>query len=136
MDAGRQRAAPHIKTYIRYHKDSETIDWALFTSANISVQAWGKAGNTAGDIQIASWEIGVMVWPELLSDDPGARMIGTFKTDMPCVDDDGGDNGANPTLVGLRMPYNLPLRRYGANEVPWVATAKYSEPDRKGKKWT
>ncbi|KXJ85808.1 tyrosyl-DNA phosphodiesterase [Microdochium bolleyi] len=136
-DAGRQRAAPHIKTYIRYHKDSNTIDWALLTSANISKQAWGEAGNAAGDIRIASWEIGVMVWPELLTDDPAAKMVGSFTTDTPSQDDVVQDDNdkATSTIVGLRIPYNLPLRRYGAVEVPWVATASYAEPDWLGKTW-
>ncbi|KAI0010015.1 phospholipase D/nuclease [Xylariaceae sp. FL0662B] len=127
-DAGRKRAAPHIKTYIRYGEKS--IDWALLTSANISKQAWGEAANGTAQVRIASWEIGVLVWPELLSD--GAKMVGTFMTDMPAEDDVDGDQ----PLVGLRIPYNLPLQRYGNNEVPWVATASYNEPDWMGRVWS
>ncbi|CAJ2514129.1 Uu.00g022480.m01.CDS01 [Anthostomella pinea] len=131
-DAGRQRGAPHIKTYIRYGENS-TIDWALLTSANISKQAWGEATNKAGEVRIASWEIGVLVWPELLTDDPRARMVGTFKTDIPVKDDFDGES--ETPLVGLRIPYSLPLQRYGNAEVPWVATASYTEPDWKGGVW-
>ncbi|KND93243.1 putative tyrosyl-DNA phosphodiesterase [Tolypocladium ophioglossoides CBS 100239] len=40
LDGGRQRAAPHIKTYMRYN-DKKTVDWAMLTSANLSKQAWG-----------------------------------------------------------------------------------------------
>ncbi|RBR16791.1 hypothetical protein FVER53590_06135 [Fusarium verticillioides] len=78
-ESGRKRAAPHIKTYIRSNKSS--IDWGLLTSANISKQAWGEAARPTGEIRIASWEIGVLVWPELIEQD--SIMIGTFKTDMP-----------------------------------------------------
>ncbi|KAI0132463.1 tyrosyl-DNA phosphodiesterase [Xylariales sp. AK1849] len=147
-DAGRQRAAPHVKTYIRYTSRS-TIDWALLTSANISKQAWGEASTASHEFRVASWEIGVLVWPELLADnDKGAKMVGTFKTDVPSPADiqgtggDVGNNGDNDddrkaagTIVGLRIPYNLPLQKYGPNEKPWVATAEYKEPDWTGRTW-
>ncbi|KAI1379553.1 phospholipase D/nuclease [Hypoxylon crocopeplum] len=127
QDGGRKRAAPHIKTYIR-HNENKTIDWALLTSANISKQAWGEAAN-AGQLRIASWEIGVLVWPELFADK--ARMVSTFMTDMPAKEDLGGD----APLVGFRIPYSLPLQKYGSGEVPWVASASYDEPDRNGCVW-
>ncbi|KAI0533606.1 tyrosyl-DNA phosphodiesterase [Xylaria digitata] len=130
-DAGRKRAAPHIKTYIRYGEKS--IDWALLTSANISKQAWGEATNRAGEVRIASWELGVLVWPELLTGDAGAKMVGTFKTDEPkCENDNSGDSSS---IIGLRIPYDLPLQKYGNSETPWVATMSYTEPDWLGRVW-
>ncbi|KAI3332224.1 tyrosyl-DNA phosphodiesterase [Xylariaceae sp. AK1471] len=130
-DAGRKRAAPHIKTYIRYGEKS--IDWALLTSANVSKQAWGEATNKAGEVRIASWEIGVLVWPELLAGDTEAKMVGTFKTDRSMKEDDV-DDGDSP-VVGLRIPYSLPLQKYGSSEVPWVATTSYMELDWMGQVW-
>ncbi|KAL7628010.1 hypothetical protein AAE478_002206 [Parahypoxylon ruwenzoriense] len=127
-DGGRKRAAPHIKTYIRYGAD-KSIDWALLTSANISKQAWGEAAGAGGQIRIASWEIGVLVWPELYADK--AKMVGTFMKDTPDTEELEGDG----PLVGLRIPYSLPLQRYGDTEVPWVATANYNEPDWLGRSW-
>jgi len=86
MEAGRRRAAPHIKTYVRFCDASKTqIDWALVTSANISKQAWGEACNTSGEIRICSYELGVLVWPELWGEN--AKMVPAFKQDMPLVDD-------------------------------------------------
>ncbi|KAI1470364.1 phospholipase D/nuclease [Daldinia caldariorum] len=126
-DAGRNRAAPHIKTYIRYN-EKKSIDWALLTSANLSKQAWGEAAN-AGEMRISSWEMGVLVWPELFAQ--GAKMVPTLKTDMPSKDDLEGDE----PLVGLRIPYSLPLQKYANDEGPWVATAKYTEPDCMGQTW-
>lgn len=127
QEAGRKRAAPHIKTYIRYGEKS--IEWALTTSANLSKQAWGEAVNaTTGEVRIASWEIGVLVWPSLFAED--AKMVGTFQNDTP---DGKGDE--DRSVVGLRIPYNLPLQSYGADEKPWVATASYHEPDWKGQMW-
>ncbi|KAI0098127.1 phospholipase D/nuclease [Hypoxylon sp. NC0597] len=127
-DGGRKRAAPHIKTYIRYN-ENKSIDWALLTSANISKQAWGEATNGSGQIRIASWEIGVLVWPGLF--DGKAKMVGTFMKDTPTKEDLEGDE----PLVGLRIPYSLPLQRYGESEVPWVATARYTVPDWTGRVW-
>ena len=64
----RQRAAPHVKTYIRF-ADTDSmneIQWALVTSANLSTQAWGSAVASNGEVRVQSYEIGVLVWPELL----------------------------------------------------------------------
>ncbi|KAI0426780.1 tyrosyl-DNA phosphodiesterase [Xylaria sp. FL1042] len=130
-DSGRKLAAPHIKTYIRY--GDKSIDWALLTSANLSKQAWGDATNKAGEVRIASWEIGVLVWPELLTGDSKATMIPTFKTDDPSGGDAEGDE--NAPVVGLRVPYDLPLQKYGDSEMPWVGTMSYEEPDRNGGFW-
>lgn len=97
--------------------------------------------NGAGEIRIASWEIGVLVWPSLFAEN--AKMVGTFHKDLPDNSDgsstgkeDEMETGNNGPVVGLRIPYNLPLQTYGAEEKPWVATASYAEPDWKGQLWT
>ncbi|GFP53224.1 tyrosyl-DNA phosphodiesterase 1 [Trichoderma asperellum] len=114
-DSGRNRAAPHVKTYIRFNQNN-TIDWAMLTSANISKQAWGDTLKlTTGEVRIASWEVGVLVWPGLLCED--------------------GVMAQRP-IVGLHMPYSMPLQAYGKHEVPWAATAAHPEPDWKGFMWT
>ncbi|KAM0563287.1 hypothetical protein ACHAPJ_001005 [Fusarium lateritium] len=131
QDGGRKRAAPHIKTYIRSNKSS--IDWGLLTSANISKQAWGEAARPTGEMRIASWEIGVLVWPELL--ETNSTMVGTFKTDVPeIVQSQGQEKGDQPT-IGLRIPYNTPLQRYASDEVPWVASMPHRELDWAGRSW-
>jgi tyrosyl-DNA phosphodiesterase-1 len=82
LDAGRKLAAPHIKTYIRFadcKKDS--IDWMLVTSANLSKQAWGEATGKGGHVRICSYEIGVMIWPQLYG--KNAKMVPSFKSDTP-----------------------------------------------------
>lgn len=128
--SGRQRAAPHIKTYIRYGEHS--IDWALLTSANISKQAWGEAPSASQEVRIASWEIGVLVWPSLVAGSDNAIMKATFGTDEPSehLSETGKDS-----VVAVRMPYNLPLQPYGDKEVPWVPTMAHEEPDWMGNSW-
>lgn len=126
-DAGRKRAAPHIKTFIRFaDAKKSSIDWMLVTSANLSKQAWGEASNAGGDIRICSYELGVMVWPELFGEN--ATMIPTFKTDMPAPE----SGKAGEVVVGARMPYDLPLVQYAKDDMPWCATLSYKELDWKG----
>jgi tyrosyl-DNA phosphodiesterase-1 len=103
------------------------------TSANISKQAWGEAARATDEIRIASWEIGVLVWPELIEQD--SIMISTFKTDMPENTQSTGEKDACKSIVGLRMPYNTPLQRYASEEIPWVASMSHTEPDWAGQTW-
>lgn len=157
-EAGRKRAAPHIKTYIRFTDDSMTnIDWAMMTSANLSTQAWGAATNASGEVRICSYEIGVIVWPTLWDEGitNSVEMVPVFKKDTPdfedgnpnpiaqAADSEYGGIQANDmraksstkTRVGWRMPYDLPLVPYAKDEVPWCATAPCDEPDWMGRSW-
>lgn len=82
--SGRQRAAPHIKTYMRFSStdpnNTTSIDWALLTSANLSKQAWGDAANPkTGEVRICSYELGILIWPGLYGDE--AVMKPSFLTD-------------------------------------------------------
>lgn len=134
--AGRRRAAPHIKTYIRFSDETmESIDWVIVTSANLSTQAWGAAVNAQGEVRICSWEIGVVVWPGLyVGDSPDtktAKMVPCFKRDRPPET----ESRIEDVLVGLRMPYDLPLTPYGPQDEPWCATASHMEPDWLGQTW-
>ncbi|PNP48743.1 hypothetical protein TGAMA5MH_00197 [Trichoderma gamsii] len=129
-DGGRNRAAPHIKTYIRFNRNTE-IDWAMLTSANMSKQAWGETlkPNSTGEFRIASWEVGVLVWPGLFCKD--GVMLSSFQSDTVDM-----SSQAQRPIVSLRIPYSMPLQAYERREVPWAATAAHPEPDRKGVMWT
>ncbi|KAI5280925.1 hypothetical protein KEM54_003488, partial [Ascosphaera aggregata] len=153
-EAGRRRAAPHIKTYIRFANEEMTeIDWGMVTSANLSTQAWGAAPNNYGEIRICSWEIGVLVWPELFvtdfekadgqtdrTEDAKARavMVPVFKRDSVPVSEGAGEERLNvddATLVAFRMPYDLPLTPYDPETLPWTAMGVHTEPDWMGQTW-
>jgi len=130
-EAGRRRAAPHIKTYTRFSDASMTkIDWAMMTSANLSTQAWGSAVNASGEARICSYEIGLVVWPALWGGE--AEMVPVFGTDVP-PPPAPGDPPA--TRVAWRMPYDLPLVPYREYEMPWCATESCEEPDWAGRVW-
>ncbi len=96
----------------------------LVTSANLSKQAWGDAQNAAGESRVSSYELGVLVWPELFGDK--ATMVPTFKTDTPPI------TGKGELVIGARMPYDLPLVPYAKGDEPWCATKSYQELDWKG----
>jgi tyrosyl-DNA phosphodiesterase 1 len=186
-------AAPHIKTFISFHNDTtgtlhpKGIDWALLTSANMSTQAWGTAAQAgSGEVRVSSYELGVLVWPELFldernSDERGqngtkrkrigsAKMISTFGSDTPTEsqirdvitaadtsrvhnktenedkaadvesEEDQEDEGEEEeeedlVIIGLRMPYDLPLTPYGPDDEVWSARSSYAEPDVFGRAW-
>ncbi len=90
-------------------------------------------------MRIASYEIGVLVWPGLFAE--GALMKGMFLQDAVARSSEekeksgeemGGNGEADKPVVALRMPYDLPLQGYGKSEVPWVATMSHMEPDKFG----
>lgn len=133
-EAGRRRAAPHIKTYVRFSDSTMSkIDWAMMTSANLSNQAWGTETKD-GKWRVCSYEIGIVLWPALWDDEEAgskAEMVPVFKKDTPEVT----DAGEGVIRVGWRMPYDVPLVPYRDDEMPWCATAPCSEPDWMGRSW-
>lgn len=87
----RSTAAPHIKTYIRFATaERDSIQWAMVTSANLSQQAWGALTDKEGAVRICSYELGVVVWPDLFREEDGEvmRMVPTFGKDTPDLDED------------------------------------------------
>ncbi|KAF2684493.1 phospholipase D/nuclease, partial [Lentithecium fluviatile CBS 122367] len=147
-EAYRGPAAPHIKTYIRFsNTDKKSIDWAMVTSANLSKQAWGELENKKGEVWVQSWETGVVVWPALYGDLDKTTMVPVFGKDIPTLDDEvkgesmedaeneEDEEKDRKTIVGFRMPYDLPLTPYAADEAPWCATLPQTEPDWLGRTW-
>ncbi|KAL8788051.1 MAG: hypothetical protein Q9195_007465 [Heterodermia aff. obscurata] len=159
-EAGRRRAAPHIKTYIRFSDASMTrIDWAMLTSANLSNQAWGSE-TKEGLWRVCSYEVGVVVWPGLWGG--GVEMVPVFKGEGGRVGGQGeegegdgvrkGDEGegiregvegegitegeeGEGIKVAWRMPYDLPLVPYRGGEMPWIASEPCEERDWMGRSW-
>lgn len=172
--AGRHNIPPHIKTYICFESEptrensTPDIEWALLSSANLSQQAWGTTEKPprgiinmkSAQVHVSSFEIGVLVWPELYLPEPSpaaitddsldvepassrdtkqppflARMVPVFGQDVPEYPEVIDENEPEPLMVGLRMPYDLPLTSYRRDELPWSPNAVYREPDRLGQTW-
>ncbi|TGZ81505.1 phospholipase D/nuclease [Ascodesmis nigricans] len=148
--SGRNLAAPHVKTYIRFAGSAgkeQRIDWALLTSANLSTQAWGAAPR-GGEVRVCSYEVGVLVHPGLWAErveggDDGTDdqeemvMRPVFKRNE-CVAEEGEEGeGCDKVkgVVALRLPYSVPVRKYKDEEEPWVAGGTYRERDRHGMRW-
>ncbi|KAF1982772.1 phospholipase D/nuclease, partial [Aulographum hederae CBS 113979] len=159
----RGKAAPHIKTYIRFSSARmDRIDWALLTSANLSTQAWGhvaKERHGKGKVWVSSYECGVLVWPALFAESGNKKedvaMVPVFGKDKAEPGDvgrvenrqernDGGggesakeglDMRKPKTVVGIRMPYDLPLVPYEEDEQPWAKEMVHVEPDFLGWVW-
>jgi tyrosyl-DNA phosphodiesterase-1 len=112
----------------------------MITSANLSQQAWGWTIDKNGQVRIASYEIGVVVWPGLFKENDGEAeviMVPTFGRDMPEAGDVVSGETAIPakTVIGVRMPYDLPLVPYDKSDVPWCTTMAHREPDWRGNVW-
>ena len=161
--SGRDEAAPHVKTYVCFKSKPTTekpcpdIHWALLTSANLSQQAWGTVRATGkgvhkdDEVVVQSFEIGVLVWPELFAEDfntgedskaDGApsrevvRMVPVFGKDIPSPPDGNSTHSRSPdTLVGLRLPYDLPPTPYQQEDLPWSPQGMYEQPDQYGRRW-
>jgi tyrosyl-DNA phosphodiesterase-1 len=131
QDALRGEAAPHIKTFIRFTDDFQAVSWALLTSANLSTQAWGSLPDQDGDIRISSYEVGVLVWPDMLKeDDQAVRLVPAFGNN------EVGSEGNSPAMsIPFRMPYGLPLIPYESSQEPWTTDAQHTKADRFGKGW-
>lgn len=88
-----------------------------------------------GEVRICSYEVGVVVWPELFAEKEGERvmMVPTFKRDT--VDLVMGEGRGEGRLVAWRMPYDLPLVPYAKGERPWCASEADGERDWLGRVW-
>ncbi len=146
-------------------KPVQDIQWALLTSANLSQQAWGtlrevgKGTKKEKEVVVQSFEIGVLVWPGLFAEDfdtgeetstqiatrigrespaETIKMVPVFGKDVDQSSTSSTPGSAIPsanTVVGLRLPYDLPLTPYAANEMPWSPHGTYEQPDRFGRRW-
>lgn len=175
LRAGRNEAAPHIKTYVCFsakpskEQPMPDIEWALLTSANLSQQAWGtlresgKGKQKEKEIVVQSYEIGVLVWPGLFEegfdtgegegtgeietkttaqrDTESVRMVPVFGKSTPSesetatATEQSGSKAQTNTVVGLRLPYDLPLTPYSNTDMPWSMQGIYEQPDRFGRRW-
>jgi tyrosyl-DNA phosphodiesterase 1 len=135
IKAGRERAAPHIKTYGRLTKDN-TLDWFLMTSANLSKAAWGgQEGKTPNiGLRIRSYEAGVLLDPALYGD--GTVLVPTFRSDLPSDEQvRWAKEKGYKTIVAVRMAWDIPFKKYDAGDVPWVKNRSYEGTDWLGMAW-
>ena len=68
---GRARAVPHIKTFARYARmrtgaGPATLAWVFLGSHNLSGAAWGKFEKNETQLNVLSYELGVLLAPALV----------------------------------------------------------------------
>ncbi|KAI8601656.1 tyrosyl-DNA phosphodiesterase-domain-containing protein [Dissophora ornata] len=147
--SGRERAMPHIKTFTRVTSkfDGDYVSWFLLTSANLSKPAWGEMKN--GVFSIQSYELGVLLFPGLYEDmgesgenihvymmnatlaDPypepqsaqlNESRVKADKNDAAKSESDDDQAQHRIGIVPLRLPYDLPLKKYDfAIDHVWLA---------------
>jgi tyrosyl-DNA phosphodiesterase-1 len=94
----RHAAMPHLKSYARVLPSGE-IAWAIMTSSNLSKAAWGELQKDGSQLQIRSYELGVLFLPSHYQSGPhaavavaskaafssgGANVLGKRKADEEC----------------------------------------------------
>ncbi|BFZ60548.1 hypothetical protein YB2330_001585 [Saitoella coloradoensis] len=140
VEAGRERAAPHIKTYMRLSEDEKSgvrVKWALLTSANLSKPAWGTpvAGRDPG-FKIQSYEAGILIHPAQYLPSGAAVIVPTYKSDT--VPDEARERMQKEgvtEIVPLRMPWDWPLKKYEVGDEPWTPEPARMEVDWRGMPW-
>ncbi|KAJ8679346.1 hypothetical protein QAD02_015133 [Eretmocerus hayati] len=100
----RTKAMPHIKTYTRISPDQTQIPWFVLTSANLSKGAWGTTTKTGTSHYIMNYEAGVVFIPKFIIN----------QTTFPIK------QSSSPAIPVFRIPYDLPLTKYQANDTPFV----------------
>lgn len=126
--AGRQRAMPHMKTYLRYDSESTEIAWVCITSHNLSKAAWGEQVQSkkynASLFRILSYELGVLIVPSLEMAYRNHRHAGFCCTGepqhitsgpsrsicfLPWTKDDQNIISANDDFIQVRIPLPFPI---------------------------
>ncbi|EEB09233.1 tyrosyl-DNA phosphodiesterase Tdp1 [Schizosaccharomyces japonicus yFS275] len=138
MKSGRQRIAPHVKTYMRLNDEGTLIRWVLLTSANLSKPAWGTLEGVAANsktehgLRIRSYEAGVLLHPGLFADDSNSAcaFFPVYKSNSL-----KSPNFDFPLSVAIRMPWDFPPQPYGDKDDIWSPSIPRNETDWLGSKW-
>jgi tyrosyl-DNA phosphodiesterase-1 len=132
----RDAVAPHIKTLFRLENDgaaSRNLSWMYMGSHNFSKSAWGEPQNQGGQFRVASFELGVLFLPKLLS-----RVAGN-----PVTLKLGNSNRLDTKAFGeivMPIPYQYPCPQYDQTKTdlentPWMWDVPQTYPDVGGEFW-
>ncbi|KAJ3227694.1 tyrosyl-DNA phosphodiesterase 1 [Clydaea vesicula] len=128
LTAKRQMAIPHIKTYCRISNTVEDrLGWFLLSSCNLSKAAWGELQKQNTQLQIRSFELGVLLYPELFKNKGNQRVImhrKNLERGIFC-DKDYGIITDNEILIPICLPYDFPLLRYEEGDECYNSNENY-----------
>ncbi|KAM7255296.1 hypothetical protein ACFE04_020537 [Oxalis oulophora] len=147
--SGRCRAMPHIKTFTRY--SGQNLAWFLLTSSNLSKAAWGALQKNNSQLMIRSYELGVLFLPSTTKHGLGfsctdnttpsedkREAVENSRTKLVTLTWQGSNEDLDSSLsevVRLPVPYELPPKRYSAEDVPWSWDRRYTKKDVYGQVW-
>jgi len=113
----RQRAMPHIKTYLRWDVETREVGWLFLGSHNLSKAAWGALQKKGSQFMIRSYELGVLITPSTEE-----RYRSSWDTDdgiaFSCTTSGGGDSKEKrkPSRRVTLVPWTRPESEVNNNE--------------------
>ncbi|KAI8622110.1 tyrosyl-DNA phosphodiesterase I [Chytriomyces sp. MP71] len=129
VDAERERAMPHVKTFSRVNEATKELAWLLVTSHNLSKAAWGSLELKGTQLFIRSYEIGVLIMPAyfkatksqsvMMKAVTAEELRGLQPSLVSAQDAKREDADQEEVIVPVRLPFDLPLTSYTAFEEPW-----------------
>jgi tyrosyl-DNA phosphodiesterase-1 len=160
IEAGREGAMPHIKSYSRMKimptNNSESnadIAWLLLTSSNLSKAAWGVLQKKDKQLMIRSYELGILTFPELFQKDeytsvhllnsiprnikptlPSYNTINASASKLALSKKRNRSEVERILIIPIRLPYDLPLTPYNFKDGDecWTWNVSRTEKDRLG----
>lgn len=112
----------HTKFLIMSSDNFKTLDWVLFTSANLSKQAWGlpvkKENLSNPQSYVSNYETGVLLSPKDYG--PNAKFIPLEFGEEKILQDDE---------VPIYLPFRLPPAKYTEDDEPWFMGKDSNLPD-------
>lgn len=120
----RRTNSSHTKFILMSSDNFQTLDWVLFTSANMSKQAWGTTP-TKDTIKshrpisaVSNYETGVLISP---------TDYGSGKKLVPL--EIGEERKLSDDEIPVILPFRLPPEQYKADDQPWCMKDACNLPD-------
>jgi tyrosyl-DNA phosphodiesterase 1 len=107
------------------------------TSANLSKPAWGaqEGKGSAIGVRMRSYEAGVFFEPGMWGEK--AVMVPTFRSDEPSEEQiQWAKDRGYKVIIGIRMAWDLPFKKYDREDMPWVKNRSYEGTDWLGMTWS
>ncbi|KAJ3016127.1 UNVERIFIED_CONTAM: tyrosyl-DNA phosphodiesterase 1 [Siphonaria sp. JEL0065] len=144
VEAERDRAMPHIKTFSRVNETTKAM--CRLTSHNLSKAAWGCLEKKGKQLFIRSYEIGVLLSPSYIKTSPSQTVTlksmtaSEYRAVLPELEtpqefaSKGREVEDANVIIPIRFPFDLPLTPYDSNDEPWRWDVKFEGFDSHGTK--
>lgn len=121
VSRNRKSTPSHSKFYMKWTSDQNNntkysisnLDWCLYTSANLSMSAWGKAHSK---VKAKNYELGILITPNNNSNDKIKYASFVDLIYNRSINTNINDYLSNTILT----PYSLPGIKYDKNDTPFI----------------